>query len=366
MDKFMKKLLKIVISFLGICILVILCYFFYLSVTYVRIPDRQQLDVFTPENVIETMSVNNSYTICSYNVGFGAYSDDYSFFMDGGKYSRAFSKEAVIQNITGAMATIKQYDPDIFLVQEADKDATRSYHVDQTNIIRDSFSSYSNNFAYNYQSKFLFYPIWEPHGSTNAGIMTLSKYKMESAIRRSLPISTNVFKFMDLDRCYAVTRLPVDNGKELILYNVHLSAYTVEDDIVSNQVKMLAEDMLKEIQNGNYIICGGDFNQDMLGISPEIFKTDVLSNSWALPFPKDLLPKNIYLMSDHLSREELFGLAPSCRNADSPYKKGTSFVTFVDGFLLSKNVEMEEFKTIDTEFKYSDHNPIVMKIKLLE
>ena len=35
------------------------------------------------------------YRVASYNIGFGAYSNDYSFFMDGGKESRARSPEAV-------------------------------------------------------------------------------------------------------------------------------------------------------------------------------------------------------------------------------------------------------------------------------
>ena len=35
----------------------------------------------------------------SANVGFGAYSADYSFFMDGGKESRARSRQAVDENM---------------------------------------------------------------------------------------------------------------------------------------------------------------------------------------------------------------------------------------------------------------------------
>ena len=40
-------------------------------------------------------------------------------------------------------------------------------------------------------------------------------------------LSTALFitKFTDLDRCFLISRLGLDNGKELVLINVHLSAY---------------------------------------------------------------------------------------------------------------------------------------------
>ena len=38
------------------------------------------------------------YTVMSYNIGFGAYEADYSFFMDGGKRSWAWSEERLEKN----------------------------------------------------------------------------------------------------------------------------------------------------------------------------------------------------------------------------------------------------------------------------
>ena len=56
---------------------------------------------------------------------------------------------------------------------------------------------------------------------------------------------------------------------------------------------------------------------------------------------------------------------PSCRNADSPYKgDGTDFVITVDGMIVSENVKVVSSETIDTGFKYSDHNPVKYTIIL--
>ena len=64
-------------------------------------------------------------------MGFGAYSADYSFFMDGGTESRAWSEERLTANIERIGAFLQQQDADLYLLQEVDRDSTRSYHVDE-------------------------------------------------------------------------------------------------------------------------------------------------------------------------------------------------------------------------------------------
>ncbi len=53
----------------------------------------------------------------------------------------------------------------------------------------------------------------------------------------------------------------------------------------------------------------------------------------------------------------------SCRNPDKPYEEGDFMVT-VDGFIVSANVEATDARVINTGFRYSDHNPVIMKITL--
>lgn len=362
-----RKVIKITASILAAVLVVVLGYLGYLVVSYSRIADNQQLEVTNSgEGLKESVSTHTEYSIVTYNIGFGAYSDDYSFFMDGGKYSRAFSKESVIENTNGSIALLQGLNPDFMFLQEVDLDATRSYHVNQYDMILDAFGTYSAAFGINFDSAYLFYPITEPHGKSLAGMATLSNTKITSSLRRSLPISETLYKFLDLDRCYTISRVPVDNGKELVLYNVHLSAYTDDISIVEQQIKMLAKDIQADLEAGNYIICGGDFNQDLLGNSPEVFGTKENDQNWAKPFPVEFLPEGFDLAVRRLSTKEQFELAPSCRDADKPYVEGENFITMVDGFILSSNVEMTQFEVVDNGFAYSDHNPVYMKFRLVE
>lgn len=362
-----KQIIKTIGVIIGAILILVVAYILYVLLTYKRIDDNQILDITSKESVIEEpLAINKTYTALTYNIGFGAYSSDYSFFMDGGEYSRAYNKKAVIDNTKGSIELINEQDTDFALLQEVDIKSTRSYGVDQYKMVQERLSDYSSTFAMNYDSAYLMYPLLKPHGKSMSGIAIFSKHQILDAIRRSLPIDTSLYKLIDLDRCYIKSRLLVENGKYLCLYNVHLSAYTKDESIVKNQITMLIDDMKKEYDSGNFIVCGGDFNQDLLGDSPALFGTPVIENSWAKPFPEDLLPSGLSVVYDLLSDEVRASLTPTCRNADIPYDKEKSFVTTVDGFIISDNVKLDKVATIDNGFLYSDHNPVKMEFKLLQ
>ncbi|MBQ1642473.1 MAG: hypothetical protein II104_05445 [Oscillospiraceae bacterium] len=215
----MKRFFKVLLIILLCFVLLVGAYFAYVFLAYKRIDDMQELGVTAPETAgSDAVAAGEPLKIVSYNVGFGAYSADYDFFMDGGTQSWAFSKEAVYTNIAGAVNEIKSAAPDFVYVQEVDIGGTRSYHVDERELIAPELPGYYYTFAQNYDSPFLFYPFNQPHGANKAGLMTFSKYEITSALRRSLPIENTVMKLVDLDRCYSVNRGPTDNGKELVLY----------------------------------------------------------------------------------------------------------------------------------------------------
>lgn len=349
----MKRAVKIILTVVLVLVLIVGAYVAYVFIDYYRLDDNIALTV--TQNSENTAETDTEYRIITYNIGFGAYSADYSFFMDGGEYSRAYSKDAVLANTAGVIANIQKQEPDFVFVQEVDTNSTRSYGVDQSAKIASAFGDYSNVFAQNYDSPYLFYPFLSPHGKSVSGIMTLADFSIDSSLRRSLPIETSVMKLVDLDRCYSVTRIPLNNGAELCLYNVHLSAYTSDGTIAVEQIKMLLEDMENEYAAGNYIVCGGDFNKDMLGNSASVFGVPG-EYTWAQPFPTELLSNNFYLVSTYNGNESV----PSCRNTDAPYIKGETFVITVDGFIVSENVEVISAEVLDAGFLYSDHNPVMM------
>lgn len=354
----MRRVLKIAAAILAAALLGTAGYVIYAFAVYYRLADNLPLSV--DNNQTHQAEMGQTYRLLSYNIGFGAYSADYSFFMDGGKYARALSKEAAEENVAGALSAVVEREPDFLLLQEVDVDATRSYHLDEAALARAFLPDFAAVFAQNYDSPYLLWPLTQPHGAARAGMLTFSACGVESALRRSLPVERGVRKFLDLDRCYSVTRVPVENGKTLCLYNAHLSAYTADGSIATTQAELLLTDMAGEYAAGNYVICGGDFNKDLLGDSAAVFGVSGEAQSWAQPFPKELLPAGIALQAP-LDRA---APVPSCRNADAPYQPGISFVLTVDGFLTSDNVTVASASVVDTGFAWSDHNPVELVFSL--
>lgn len=344
---------------LGLMLIAVIAYVLYVLCTYSRIPDRQALTVEGKPSFAGAQ-VNTPYTIVTQNIGFGAYTPDFTFFMDGGKESRAASRESVEACTAAGITTIEGLHPDFVLLQEVDFDSTRSYHVDQQQLFKDAFNGFSAITAVNYNSAYLMYPLTCPHGASKSGLLTLSRAEVTSSLRRSFPISTSFSKFLDLDRCYSVSRIPTQNGKELVLYNIHSSAYGGSDEIRSAQMTMLMEDMKQEYTAGNYVVGGGDFNHDFTGDSTQkINSGSDTSFGWAQPFPSELIPQGIRRCTDY--KDDL--VLPTCRNCDVPYQEGI-FTVIVDGFLVSDNVECVEVENIQTDFAYSDHNPVKMTFRL--
>lgn len=353
----MKKVFKITGIILLVLVTVFAGYFAYVFIAYHRLGDQS----ITPEGAASgVLSGDKEYTVVSYNIGFGAYESDYGFFMDGGDRAWAWSKERLDKNLKNIANELKEQGADLYLVQEVDFDSTRSYHFDERNYLTSALTDKSYTFAQNYDSPFLFYPLYQPHGASKSGIMTFSSFDITKSERVELPVENGVTKLLDLDRCYSKNRISADNGAELVVYNFHLSAYTSDGTIATEQLKLILSDMQGEYEKGNYCIAGGDFNKDLLGDSSVYFGAADKEYTWAQPIPEGTFDGfNVSLVAPFDENAPV----PSCRNADSAYHAG-QFILTVDGFLVSDNVKVKTASVIDTGFAYSDHNPVKMTFVL--
>ena len=52
----------------------------------------------------------------------------------------------------------------------------------------------------------------------------------------------------------------------------------------------------------------------------------------------------------------------ACRSTDMPYEKNVNYTVVLDGFIVSKNVDVIMVENVDTNFEYSDHNPGIYEI----
>ena len=146
MKKTIKKIFRIIGIVLAVILLALAGYIIYLYASYHRIEDNLPLQVETSgddsEKTYTVLTTDQKYSALTYNIGFGAYTPDFSFFMDGGKSSWAKSKESVLETVQGAGELAASKDPDFALIEEIDLDSTRSYHVNEYDILKDCFPDY--------------------------------------------------------------------------------------------------------------------------------------------------------------------------------------------------------------------------------
>lgn len=354
----MKKLLKIVLGIIIAIIMVLGGYLIYLFASYDRQSDNITLKPDNQHNL--ALETNKTYRAMSHNIGYGSYPPSYSFFMDGGKYSRAYDQETVNENMQGIVDTTKELKPTFAFYQEVDQDGDRSQHVDEVAYLKKHLADYNSLYGQNYDSSYLFYPFTDPIGQAKSGLVTLSQAEITSSKRYSLPIETNFNKFFDLDRAFTVSRIPVKGGREFIAINTHLSAFSKDRSIQAAQLKKIFDVMESEYKKGNYVLVAGDYNHDVLGNSPEVFNTSKKRETWTHPFPKDQLPAGFHLPTGKLAEEKI----PSARALNEPYKEGKTYTTLIDGFLISDNINVKAVHVKDMQFKYSDHNPVYLDFDL--
>ena len=372
-----KSVLKYTIAVILVFAAVVASYFGYMELKYYRIEDNVIEEIQGVAENQNPLKVGKAYTTATYNIGFGAYTPDYTFFLDTGvmndgtetvgTLSKAVSKKSVINCTEGDIELLKKgidvgktksRQPDFMLLQEVDLAATRSHWVNQVEMITKAFPGYQSVFSTNFHSPYLMLPVNDPHGSVHAGLLTLSDHTVTSALRRSYPIDQSwPDKYADLDRCFLVTRIPVENGKEFVLVNSHMSAYDANGSSRARQIKLLNEFLSDEYSKGNYVIVGGDWNQALCG-SVELYESQQKRPEWVTVIDENDLPKGFSVV-----RPDNLEEVATCRGADIPYEKGVTYRVTIDGFIISDNIDARAM-TIENNFEFSDHNPQFAEIVL--
>ena len=338
-------------------LLLILIGAFLLFLLYATIDDYRPDEITAQAIECEADIIADSlqFNLLIWNIGYAGLDASMDFFYDGGEQIRP-SKEGVAHNMEGIKSTLAPYSGfDFIMLQEVDQNSKRSYHIDEFQVIKDQFREYHTSFGMNYKVGFVPIPVSEPMGMVNSGLMTLSSHCPGSVERHTFPgnYSWPVKLFM-LDRCFLVNRYQLENQKELVIINTHNSAYD-DGSLRTQQMNYLSDYLLSEYEKGNYIIVGGDWNQTPYGLEPELpyhrFDTENLS----------------YVEKDYPAPGWNWAFdasMPTNRRLVTAYDRSSSLTTVIDCFLASPNVELNEVKTSDLKFQYSDHQPVQVQATL--
>ncbi len=351
----MRKLIRMAVPIVALPLLAVAVYLGYMTVTDYR---PAAVTVLVIENNVEArLERGVPFSLLTFNIGYGGMDAGADFFMDGGRGSRSSSLETTRANLLGIAAFLAAAKADLVLLQEVDLGATRSHHLDERRELESRLPGYAGFFAVNYRVPWVPVPLVRPMGAVHSGLLTLSRFHVQEALRRQLPGSEGwPRQLAELDRCVSECRLPVRGGGELVLMHLHLSVFDRGGSIRRQQLAFLKERLLKEYRQGNHVIAGGDWNHGLPGSDPGRFKRTMRRPAWYMPLPSGFTPPGFNWVLDPAR--------PTIRASRTPYRPGVSFVAVIDGFLVSANVQVRSVTACDLGFVNSDHNPVLAVLSL--
>ncbi len=350
-----KKLIKGLLIVLGLFFAAAAAFVVYLTVNEFKPADVEDAELLGTATG-ETLNIGDELSILTWNIGYGGLDKNADFFMDGGKSVQSADEAAVKNNLDKIYLFAKDIDPDFYFFQEVDTDSKRSYGIDERFYMPEGAGAY----AMNYSCDFVPFPL-PPMGKVNSGLYTVHTTPFENAQRVSLPCP---FKWpistANIKRCLLISRIALRDpetglitDKELVLVNLHLEAYDSGEGKLA-QTKLLKEIITEEYKKGNYVIAGGDFNQSFPGVL-DIYPIENFDLWVPGTLEENSIPDDWSFVCDPS--------VPTCRSLDAPYSEDTQEYV-IDGFILSPNVSLENVETIDAGFENTDHNPVLIKVKL--
>jgi endonuclease/exonuclease/phosphatase family metal-dependent hydrolase len=353
----MKKMIIIIAIIVALPVLYIGGFILFGTVTRFQPPAMEEVKVSkAPQSEVTNQPITDStFTFMTWNIGYGGLGAEVDFFYDSG--TMVTSPEPLVKKYTdGIYQTVKENgDANFIFIQEADRRGKRSWNIDEVAGIAASVPDHSYAFTPNYDVKYLPFPYLNPIGRVYGGLLTLSKYTPVECSRIALPGITDwPRKIFYLERCLMQQRYKLANGKDLVVINAHFEAYD-DGGVKREQMALTKKLMEAEYAKGNYVVLGGDWN-----IAPPNFnihkweKVKLLDALYTLTNDANYIPGWKYAYDEN---------TPSNRKNDHVFD-ATTFTTVIDYFFVSPNIDVEEVKGINAQFKYSDHNPVRMKIRL--
>lgn len=353
-----RSVRRILFAAAGILAVVVIAFVFLVIILSVREYRPQEKEsVKLSHNRGQKVFKDQEISILTWNIGYGALSETEDFFMDGGEKVRPDNKELVWKNIEAMKKVIKESRSQVVFLQEVDHNSKRSYYINEVKAFSNGWGG-STGYARNFLCDYIPYPL-PTIGKVDAGLLTLNQFQADQAERISLPTPFSwPVRICQLKRCLFLERVPIEGSdRQVVFVNLHLEAYD-DGSGKEAQTKLLAQILEKEYEAGNYVIAGGDFNQTFEQVDEDKYPVWDKDNFQAGKVEENLFGEEWqFAVDDSL---------PTCRLLNGPYDRSDKKTQFyvIDGFILSPNVKLEYVKTLDEDFKNSDHNPVQIKIKL--
>ncbi|HHB79198.1 MAG TPA: endonuclease/exonuclease/phosphatase family protein [Saprospiraceae bacterium] len=359
----LKKAITIIFSLIGLFLLYVIGAILYATVTDYQPEDALAL---RPRYDAKVAAIQDStLSFMTWNIGYGGLGAKSDFFYEdegslrSGKSAVRPDKATSDAYFAGIQKTIKDNPVDFYLLQEVDTLSKRGHYRNQLKGIHDVIPDYFASFATNYNVKRVPLPVlepWDVYGKVVGGLGTYAKYQPDIATRLQLPGNyswpTRVFQ---LDRCVAYHEFPLASGKKIVVMNVHNSAFDKGGKLKKQQMAFIQNLAMDAYKQGNYVVVGGDWNQNPPGFRPQTYQPGY-TTKLAIPIDASAFPEDwVWVYAPDF---------PTNRSVKDPYVPGKTPVTTIDFFLLSPNVQALKVQVVDLDFAFSDHQPVKMQVLL--
>jgi endonuclease/exonuclease/phosphatase family metal-dependent hydrolase len=351
----MKLLFKIAVWTILSILLIVIGFMVYSTVMKYKPNKIEVLEIHQPILKSDRV-VKDEFNILTWNIGYAGLGKEMDFFYEGGKMVRP-SSDICQRYFKNILNEIKGADSaDFIFIQEADKYSKRTYYMDEVKGIQDKLGDYYSVFGVNYDVPFVPIPVLEPMGRVKAGQMTMSRLAPDSAKRYATEGSYSWPKRLYLlDRCFIETQFTLHSGKKLVLINIHNSAFSDAVEARQKELNLLKSLMVKFYRSGNYVIVGGDWNQNPPGFDPNQFVDG--NKGFAFEHvPEAFKPEGWSWAMDKTKATN--------RNVNEPFMMGRTLATMIDFFIVSPNVSVVSVRTNPNGFINSDHQPVALKVRL--
>lgn len=292
------------------------------------------------------------FTVLSWNLQYGA-SRRHRFFYDGGQAVHV-PPEDVAWTVAAIQRVIREVDPDLALLQEVDRDSTRTGRIDQLPAFVEAAGATCTAATPYHKSPFVPTPNHQFLGRVDMELANLARGPMLHASRLALPLlaEPRYRRIFNLKRAVLVSEVPVQGWDHpLAIANTHLSAFSFGDGTMQKQVALLQQ-WIAERPPGQPWILVGDFNllppgfdKDQLQVERDLYADQDNPIEALLPAQKEALGDQL----DPANRTYLpFGTT-------APDRK-------IDYFFYGGPLRVEEARVLAQHHDISDHLPVMARL----
>lgn len=288
--------------------------------------------------------------ILNWNLGYAGLGKDSDFVMDGGEMLRPPSKDHVAKNLEGIREILKRNKADIHIFQEISEPDMLTHGIHVLAGVSEEFSGYNEFFSSDFRTRYI-----PTRWALRHGLATFTKVKSEPVSLIRLPLEPTKLGGI-IQRMYHIqeTELSTSDGADWVILNIHLSAFDEGGDVRLKQMDRLIEVANEYYQDGKHVIVGGDWNIQLADTEfPNTTKEEFLF--WRTKLPREKILPGWQIIVDEQT--------PTMRSNERPFVKGENFTSIIDGFMVSPNVDALSVKTIDTNFEFTDHQPVFAKFR---